>query len=504
MICLTLTRPTLSEALDDLRRNLQWIDLAELRADRLQEPDAEVVARAPAEIARVAGDGAAPACILTVRRPADGGSWAGSEEDRLRFIEHALADGGFDYVDLELDLAGTDAGDRLRRQALAAGTRVIRSVHDFDGMPADLGELYGRLGARREEIPKIAVTPKGSADLDALVALLLDGGPRERIIIGMGPAGFPTRVAAPRLGGFLSYASADTNPDVVAAPGHVTPEILVDTYRYREQRPETVVFGIIGNPVLHSASPAYHNAQFREKNLNAVYIPFEVDDLDAFFRTAERLGVRGLSVTVPHKEAVIAYLDETEESVVPVGACNTVLDTGGRRRGLNTDVPGFMLPLERAIGASGPEAFDGMRATVIGAGGAARAVVFGLLGAGVRICIVNRTPERAERMGAEIADALGAERPTVAPLDASSVPLIEENAALIVQTTSVGMEPNVSEDPLSFYEFRGHEIAYDLVYAPEQTRFLTRAAAAGCLTVSGRRMFEEQALAQASYFEHIV
>lgn len=504
MICLTLTRSTLSDALDDVRGNLDWIDLVELRADRLQDPDAEVIARAPAEIARVAGDGAAPPCILTIRRPADGGSWAGSEEERLRFIEHALADGGYGYVDLELDLADSDAGERLRRRATATGTRIIRSVHDFDGMPEDLKGLYTRLGARPEEIPKLAVTPANSADLDALIALLLDGRPRERIIIGMGPIGFPTRVATPRLGGFLSYASADTRPEVVAAPGHVTPHTLVETYRYREQSWETVMFGIIGNPVLHSASPAYHNTQFREKNLNAVYVPFQVDDLDAFFRTAGRLGMRGLSVTVPHKEAVIAYLDETDESVVPVGACNTVLDTGGRRRGLNTDVPGFMLPLERAIGASGPEGFDGMRATVIGAGGAARAVVFGLLRAGVRICIVNRTPARAERMGAEIADALGTERPTVAPLDASSVPLIEENATLIVQTTSVGMEPNISEDPLSFYEFRGHEIAYDLVYAPEQTRFLNRAAAAGCLTISGRRMFEEQALAQASYFEHIV
>jgi 3-dehydroquinate dehydratase/shikimate dehydrogenase len=122
----------------------------------------------------------------------------------------------------------------------------------------------------------------------------------------------------------------------------------------------------------------------------------------------------------------------------------------------------------------------------------------------VRLCVVNRTVERAERMSAEIADWLGLEHPLVAPLDESSGELIREHGTLIVQTTSVGMEPNVSEDPLSFYEFRGHEIAYDLVYRPENTRFLTRARAAGCVTIPGTAMFEEQALAQAAHFEHLL
>jgi 3-dehydroquinate dehydratase / shikimate dehydrogenase len=505
MICLTLTRDTISDDLEDVRRNLEWIDLVELRVDRLSNPDPDTVARFPGELARMTrGDTSGPASILTVRRPADGGSWSRSEADRLATLSQVISEGGFDYVDLELDLADTAEGRELSERARSAGTRIIRSVHDFEGMPDDLARLCEDLAAREDEIPKLAVTPQSSSDLLVLIGLLLDSGPRERIIIGMGAVGFPTRVATPRLGGYLSYASASSNPDVTAAPGHATPRVLAETYRYREQTPDTPVFGIIGNPVLHSASPEYHNRHFREKNLDAVYIPFQVDDLDAFFDIAARLDIRGLSVTVPHKEAVIPHLHETDESVVPVGACNTVLITDGRRRGLNTDVPGFLLPLERAIGASGPEAFDGMRATVIGAGGAARSVVFALLRLGVRLCIVNRTPERAERMGAEIADAVGGEQPVVAALGPDAASFIEEHGTLIVQTTSVGMEPEVTADPLAFYEFRGHEIAYDLIYAPEQTRFLTRAAGAGCLTIPGTSMFEEQALAQAAHFEHIL
>jgi 3-dehydroquinate dehydratase/shikimate dehydrogenase len=505
MICLTLTRDTISDDLEDVRHNLDWIDLVELRVDRLSSPDPDAVARFPGELAKMTGgDTAGPASIVTVRRPADGGSWSRSEADRLAMLSQAMSEEGFDYVDLELDLAESPEGRRLAERARSTGTRIIRSAHDFEGMPDDVARLYEDLSAGEDEIPKLAVTPRSSADLLVLVGLLLDSGPRERIIIGMGAVGFPTRVAARRLGGFLSYASASSNPDVAAAPGHVTPRVLAETYRYREQSPDTAIFGIIGNPVLHSASPEYHNRHFREKNLDAVYVPFQVDDLDAFFDTAVRLDIRGLSVTVPHKEGVISHLDETHESVVPVGACNTVLITDGHRRGLNTDVPGFLLPLERAIGASGPEAFDGMRATVIGAGGAARAVVFALLRLGVRLCIVNRTPERADRMGAEIADAVGSEQPVVAELGPDAGSLIEEHGSLIVQTTSVGMEPEVTADPLAFYEFRGHEIAYDLIYAPEQTRFLTRAAAAGCLTIPGTSMFEEQGLAQAAHFEHIL
>jgi 3-dehydroquinate dehydratase/shikimate dehydrogenase len=500
MICLSLTRATISENLDDMRANREWIDLVELRADRLGEPETDRIRRFPKELEGAAGAGPKPRAILTIRRPADGGSWGHSEADRLALLAAGI-EGGFDFVDLELDLEDREDGRELRARAENGGVRVIRSLHDFDTVPQELEELFSRLGAREDEIPKLAVTPEGSADLDRLIALILETAPRERIIIGMGPYGFATRVAAPRLGGYLSFTSP---PDAPAAPGHVTPQVLAERYRYHEQTGEMPIFGIVGNPVMHSASPAYHNRQFSEKNLEAVYLPFQVDDLEAFFRTASRLDVRGLSVTVPHKEGVIDYLDETDDSVMPVGACNTVLVTGGRRRGINTDVPGFMLPLERAIGANGPEAFDGMRATVIGAGGAARAVVYALLRVGVKLCIVNRTVERAERMGASIADALGAEHPVAAPLHADSGALIVEHGTLIVQTTSVGMEPEVSADPVPFYEFRGHEIAYDLIYAPAQTRFLTRASTAGCVTIPGTAMFEEQALAQAAHFEHIL
>ncbi|MFO8063916.1 MAG: type I 3-dehydroquinate dehydratase [Spirochaetota bacterium] len=521
MICLSLTRETISEALDDVRRNLQWIDLVELRADLLAHLDPQALSSFPAELAKVAATATGErriGCIFTLRRGIDGGGFEGEEADRLKLIRDVLSGGSsaeadgpasndarFDYVDLELDLERNEAGQALRRQAQTAGIRVIRSYHEFTGVPGQLESRYEELCRREEEIPKLAAAPRNTAELLRLIELLQNGAGRDRIIVGMGTVGFPTRVLAPVLGGYLSYTSADHDDAVAAAPGHVGPRRLAETYRYRSMSETTAVFGIIGKPVMHSSSPAFHNRHFTEKNLDAVYVPFEVDELDPFFELAELLEIRGLSVTVPHKESVISYLHEVDESVVPVGACNTVLvSKNRRRRGLNTDVTGFMLPLERAIGASGPEAFDGMRATVVGAGGAARAVVFGLLRAGVRLCIVNRTVERAERMGAEIAGALGVERPLAAALDSRSRETIEEYGSLIVQTTSVGMEPNVDEDPLPFYEFRGHEIACDIIYAPETTRFLQRAQAAGCVTISGTQMFEEQGLAQAAYFEHIV
>ncbi|MFW5797227.1 MAG: type I 3-dehydroquinate dehydratase [Spirochaetota bacterium] len=506
MICLSLTRDTASEDLRDVRRNLAWIDLVELRVDRFSRTLPEVISRFPAELPlRGRGQGRPP-CILTIRRKEDGGDFSGSETERRELLEVGIRSGEYDYLDLELDLEEDEEGRRLRDLAEGEGCTIIRSAHDPEGVSADPAELYRALSRRASEIPKLAVTPRSSAELDRILELMAAErhSGRRHVILGMGPVGVPTRVAAPMLGGYISYASAEVGTEVAAAPGHMTPRMLAETYRYREQSADTALFGVVGNPVMHSASPAFHNRQFTEKNLDAVYVPFQVDDLEPFFRSVGRLSVRGLSVTVPHKEGVIDYLDESDESVVPVGACNTVLITDGRKRGVNTDIPGFMLPLERAIGASGPEAFDGMRATVIGAGGAARAVVFALLRVGVRLCVVNRTRARADRMVTEIADALGVAKPAVAELDPAAAGLIEEHGTLIVQTTPLGMSPREDVDPLPFYEFRGHEIAYDLIYAPERTRFLARADEAGCLTISGTRMFEEQALAQAALFEHIL
>ena len=225
------------------------------------------------------------------------------------------------------------------------------------------------------------MTPASTADLRRLLRALKEvKGPR--IILGMGEWGFPSRVLARPLGGMLSFVSPPGA--ATAAPGHLDPETLAGLYRYRELGTATRIFGVIGNPIMHSLSPAIHNPAYTRQGIDAVYLPFQVDNLSDWFALAEELPVEGFSVTVPHKEAVRRFLTGEDADVTAVGACNTVFrrpdrDDGAEKIGwwgANTDVAGFLAPLEDLLSerfSTAAESSPGV--TVIGAGGAARAVI---------------------------------------------------------------------------------------------------------------------------------
>jgi 3-dehydroquinate dehydratase/shikimate dehydrogenase len=305
----------------------------------------------------------------------------------------------------------------------------------------------------------------------------------------MGEIGFPTRVLASKLGVAWCYASPDTDR---AAPGHVDPVTLEDLYRFRSIGPDTAVFGVIGNPVMHSQSPLIHNRGFASLGIDAVYLPFQVPDLGSFWDAADLLGIRGLSVTVPHKQAVLARLSGSSPLVKGAGACNTISRTQvpGAWQGTNTDVAGFIGPLRDAFGGKVPQ---GLRATVIGAGGAARSVIHALASLKAKVLVLNRTADHAR----VVAEPVGAEH---GGLDASGMNAAERFRDLVVQTTSAGMSPNPDTDPAPEMSFSGNELVYELIYAPRVTRFAQRALEAGCRVVYGRQMLISQALEQFRIF----
>ncbi len=479
-LCLCLSSATLAGDLRVLEECRGCIDMVELRADFLAPGE---VARA-AELPRLAG---VPA-ILTVRRARDGGAWTGSEADRVSVLERLLA-GGFAFVDLEEDLEAPGPVARAAR----AGTRVIRSLHDFDGVPADLAGRVRRLPRSAGELPKAAVMTRGTADLVRLLRAARNLEGTEKIILGMGEAGFPTRVLAARLGSAVCYSSAT---GAAAAPGHADPRTLDRLYRMRAIGPATRLFGVVGNPVAHSLSPLIHNRAFAAAGIDAVYVPFLVDDLASFLEAADLLGVEGISITVPWKQEVLPVLAARDTLVDAVGACNTAVrrpaDDGGAGgwQGTNTDVEGFLGPRRAAFGGEVPR---GLRATVIGAGGASRAVLHALSGLGAEVLLLNRTPGRARELAARFPV-------TLAGLDAEGASLARQHADLLVQATSAGMEPDLHADPFSAYRFSGSEVVYELVYAPRRTAFLARAEAAGCRTVPGIEMLVAQARLQFRAF----
>ncbi len=469
LLCLALTASTLAGNLALVSRYRGLVDLVELRVDLL----------APSQWGGI--DGFARACplpaICTIRRARDGGRWPCGERPRRRLLRRAAA-GRFRYLDLEGDLPA-DAVPVPR-----GGPRVIRSFHDTRATPPHLESLLRWLSRRPGEIAKLAVTPSGVADLARIVAAA--GAVRTpRIVLGMGDYGTATRVLAARLGCWLTFTSAAGQPS--AAPGHLDPVALNGRYRFREITPDTPVFGVIGNPVEHSRSPEVHNCGLAAAARDGVYLPFRVDTVAGFLRLAPALGVRGLSVTLPHKQAVVPLLARAERAVEAMGACNTLVREPGGWVGYNTDASGFMAPL-RAVGPI-------RRATVIGAGGAARAIVWALREAGVTVLIANRSRARGRRLAHELGAAFVA-------LEAEELAArIAGHHDLIVQATSLGMDAAPgAHDPLAAVPLTGREIVYDIVYTPPVTPLLRRARAAGCRTIGGSAMLLGQAYEQFRLF----
>jgi 3-dehydroquinate dehydratase / shikimate dehydrogenase len=475
-ICVVLAGETLEEDLRLLESCRTRIDLAELRVDHLLPQEAAAAGRFPAR-ARVP-------VILTVRRSKDGGRFSESEAHRIALLRR-LAGAGFAYVDLEDDLRVRGLDEQVR----AAGAKVVRSIHDLDGVPSGLAGRLDAMARSAAEIPLAIVSPSTSRDLAEVLGAFAKPGGLPRVVLAKGDMGFPTRVLAGRLGSAWCYASA-TDPG--AAPGHVSPAVLEEVYRFRAVTPDTALYGVIGNPVMHSRSPMIHNRGFTVAGIDAVYVPFHVPDIDGFWAVADALGIRGLSVTVPHKSAVLGPRVRGDGDVIRIGSCNTLVRPSGSGSwaGSNTDVEGFLAPLRAAFGGAVPE---GLRATVIGAGGAARSVVAALSRAGARVLILNRTVEKAQTLASAFQAAAGA-------LDSAGIDAARGFADLIVQTTSAGMTPKEEEDPAPAFPFTGRELVYELVYAPPKTRFVRRALQAGCRVCYGRQMLLAQAALQFQCF----
>ncbi len=246
---------------------------------------------------------------------------------------------------------------------------------------------------------------------------------------------------------------------------------------------KTELYGIIGSPVGHSLSPAMHNAAFAKAGINAVYLAFETDDALSALSAMRCLGIKGYSVTIPNKEKVMEGIDEPDETVLKIGACNTVKNSGGILQGTNTDWIGAIKSLKRLTDLSGKDA------VVLGAGGSARAVVYGLVREGVSVTICNRTVEKAKGL----ADEFGCK---AAPLkDAEGI-----EAEILVNTTSVGMGRLKDSSPLSKKGVEHYDIVMDIVYSPLETKLLGLARSLGKKVINGLEMLLLQATAQFEYW----
>lgn len=239
------------------------------------------------------------------------------------------------------------------------------------------------------------------------------------------------------------------------------------------------LYGIFGHPVAHSLSPAMHNAAFRHWGIEACYVPFDVSDIKAAMQAARTLRIRGISITVPHKIQIIPYLDHVDDTVQKIGAVNTVVNRDGALFGTNTDGIGAIRALSKG------EPLTGKRIVVIGAGGAARAIGFGVQSVGGEVIIVNRTIER----GRKLAEDLGCD---FVPLD--DITSVETD--ILVNATTVGMHPDSGKSPAPSECLKPGMVVMDAVYSPLSTRLLKDAQKQGCVTINGLDMLIHQGAAQ--------
>ena len=424
-------------------------DLVELRLDSVADPD---VAGALA--------GRRRPVIVTCRPTWEGGGFIGSEEERKRLLADAVTLGA-EYVDLEW---------RARFDDLIAqrgGRGVVLSTHDFEGTPTDLAAQFQAMKSSGAEIVKIAITPRKLSDCIALLDLgAQSGGQGGLVLIAMGPYGVSTRILAGRFGSMWTYAGC------VSDVGQLTASSLLKDYSFRTLSETTSLYGLVGGSIGHSVSPAMHNAAFRAA-VGRRLSPWPATSADDV-KFGRALGIKGASVTIPHKVSLFDRMDEVDA----VGRHrrhqhHSRRRTNGRWTGGNTDASGFLQPLQDRVTL-------GMRAALLGAGGAARAVTVALAASGCSVRLHARDRAKAEQIrGAHIGE-VGPWQPAAATW------------ALLVNCPPNGMPPQVEETPVPKAALTGRCV-YDLVYNPTMTRLLSEAASAGCLTIGGLEMLVAQA-----------
>jgi len=431
----------------------QGAQLVELRLDFI---------RRPVDLKRLLAEKTSPV-VATCRRREDQGLWQHSEADRVMLLRSAIVN-GVDYVDLEMDVAS-----QIPRYG---NTQRIISYHNFEETPDNLEEIHHQMTKLDPDVIKVVTMAN--------------------VAFCMGEMGMISRLLCGKFGAPFTYATFSEERQM--APGQLSFEVMDKLYRYDTIDEKTDILGVIADPVGHSLSPQIHNAAIRKNKLNMLYLPFRVprESLGTFLSICPELGVRGLSVTIPHKERVLKSIDAINDEVKGIGAANTLVFTKKGVAGYNTDCSAAIESLRKGLDEEHPDeenVFKGRKVLLLGAGGVARAIAFGLIKEGADVVIAARDYKKSEALATA--------------LDCSSIDWSERGnpeCQAIVNCTPVGMHPNMNDSPFDPTWFDKRTVIFDTVYNPEQTLFIKQAREAECPTVTGIDMFVSQAAKQFKLF----
>lgn len=470
MICIPIIANTVDDVLLDMAEASKFADIIELRLDYIKNPD----------LRRILERRSRPV-IVTNRPVREGGKFDGSEEERISLLKLAIRLQA-DFVDIE-----HDSIQYIRRNTdHRVTTKIIVSYHNFRETPGDLSAIYLKLSQCDADVVKIVTYAKDITD-NVKIYRLLRQAQVPLISFCMGEYGIVSRILYKRFGSYLTFASLRKGKE--SAPGQISIHELFNVYHAQKQDKNTAIYGLIGKPVAHSISPIIHNTLFKEMNFNSIYAPFKVDKIGEFIKEFRGLDVKGYSVTIPHKESVINHLDAIDPMARKIGAVNTIVNKDGQLVGYNTDCKAAIQTLEDVYQTSGMDTkndhLKGRRITLLGAGGASRAIAFGLQERGAQVTIVNRNYERAQSLARDA--GCFSKKP-------GDLPSIETD--ILINATPVGMFPEVNETPVDKVRLKPGMIVFDTIYNPMETRLLREAQAQGCKIVGGLPMFVNQAAAQ--------
>jgi 3-dehydroquinate dehydratase/shikimate dehydrogenase len=473
-LCVAIQAGTPAEMMERAAMALKDARFLEFRLDSLGRPAAVLTG-----LKDFLAEHRDVAAIATCRRKDHGGNFVGSLTAELDLLLKA-AQGGCQIVDLEVESAEEAKPaqlERFREGLRTAGAALLVSFHDFS-RTRGLEQAADRIAAFEPEFVKVVSTARTLADNLAVLRLIEDRSRSSNIVgIAMGEEGLVSRVLGPRAGAAFTFASLEDG--VETAPGQVTARTLRDLYRLEHLDAATRIFGVAGNPIAHSLSPLMHNAAFRREHVNGVLLPLKVRTLADLLTLVLELPISGVAVTMPLKQEVLPHLANMDPLTAKIGACNT-LRTGadGKLYGFNTDVAGVVRPLEKRL------RLKGARVAVLGAGGAARAAVFGLVEQGAEVHIVNRTHEHAVALArAAKAKALKHEQ------------LAKNRFDVLINSTPCGMAGTKQALPLKEDELNAR-LVFDMVYNPLETPLLKLAASRGIPIIGGLEMFVQQGARQ--------
>ncbi len=467
-ICIALGLPSVEKLREHARRELEnGEQFLEFRLDYLPNPRDGI-----GVIAELLRSG--PECLIlaTCRRHQNHGHFNGSVDEQFGVLSEAIQ-AGSRLVDVEIETA---EAARQKLESLRTRAAVVISYHNFEGTP-QVDPIINRLTKIPADVYKIVTTGRKPSDNWRVLSAGRSHARTPLVQLVMGEVGFPTRVLSLPFNGMYTYASPSGTEGT--ASGQVCGRQLRRMYQVDKLKRASKIYGVIADPVQHSISPAVHNQAFHTRRVDGVYLPFLVhpQQMKDFFQFAQNLPVAGFSVTIPHKQRVMRYLDAIDPLARRIGAVNTVWKKAGKWRGTNTDALAVTAPLKKLLRLSKS------RVLVVGNGGAARGAAFALADAGAKVSIVGRNPDRVRAL----ARACGAE--AVSRKDVDSMYF-----DALVHATPLGMYPKTCE--CFFPEKAPADVVFEMVYTPRETGLVSKALEQGSEVVYGLQMFLEQAAAQ--------